>query len=191
MENKLTIISSTIFFNSLAMLWDPINSLSHLGLSHCSFVDMFNVIFLWLSVFIYNCAQFLLLLRFLCSCRELGLLSRCSAQASHCGGVSCWGGARASGYADSRGCGTWAQPSSYSFWSLDHRLSTCAHRLNCCTACGTFLDQGSNPGLLHWQVNSLPLSHQGKRLWFSFWILSSVFFMKIDLLSFLDVFLGI
>ena len=25
---------------------------------------------------------------------------------------------------------------------------------------GTFLTQGSNPGLLHWQVDSLPLSHQ-------------------------------
>ena len=28
-------------------------------------------------------------------------------------------------------------------------------------ACGIFLDQGSNPCLLHWQVYSLPLSHQG------------------------------
>ena len=28
-------------------------------------------------------------------------------------------------------------------------------------ACGIFLDQGSNPCLLHWQVDSLSLSHQG------------------------------
>ena len=28
-------------------------------------------------------------------------------------------------------------------------------------ACGIFLDQGSNLCLLHWQGNSLPLSHQG------------------------------
>ena len=28
-------------------------------------------------------------------------------------------------------------------------------------ACGIFLDQGSNTYLLHWQVDSLPLSHQG------------------------------
>ena len=27
-------------------------------------------------------------------------------------------------------------------------------------ACGIFLDQGSNPCLLYWQVDSLPLSHQ-------------------------------
>ena len=34
------------------------------------------------------------------------------------------------------------------------------HRLSCSTACGIFLDQGSNPCLLHWQADSLPLSHQ-------------------------------
>ena len=31
----------------------------------------------------------------------------------------------------------------------------------CSVACGVFLDRGSNPCLLHWQVDSLPLSHQG------------------------------
>ena len=34
------------------------------------------------------------------------------------------------------------------------------HRLSYCTACGIFLDQGSSPCLLYWQVDSLPLSHQ-------------------------------
>ena len=33
-----------------------------------------------------------------------------------------------------------------------------AHELSCSWI---FLDQGSNPCLLHWQVDSLPLSHQG------------------------------
>ena len=33
--------------------------------------------------------------------------------------------------------------------------------LCCSVACGIFLDQGSNPCLLHWQAGSLPLSHQG------------------------------
>ena len=32
---------------------------------------------------------------------------------------------------------------------------------NCSAACGIFLDQGSNPCLLHWQVDSLPLGQQG------------------------------
>ena len=36
-----------------------------------------------------------------------------------------------------------------------------AHRLSCSAACGFFLDQGSNPYPLHWQVDSLPLSHHG------------------------------
>ena len=34
-----------------------------------------------------------------------------------------------------------------------------AHGLSCSMACGIFPDQGSNPCLLHWQVDSLPLSH--------------------------------
>ena len=36
-----------------------------------------------------------------------------------------------------------------------------AHRLSCAVAHGIFPDQGSNPCLLHWQADSLPLSHQG------------------------------
>ena len=33
-------------------------------------------------------------------------------------------------------------------------------RLSCSTTHGTFLDQGLNPCLLHWEADSLPLSHQ-------------------------------
>ena len=36
-----------------------------------------------------------------------------------------------------------------------------AHGLSCSSACGIFVDQGLNPSLLHWQADSLPLSHQG------------------------------
>ena len=35
------------------------------------------------------------------------------------------------------------------------------HQLNCSLACELFPDQGLNPCLLHWQADSLPLSHQG------------------------------
>ena len=35
------------------------------------------------------------------------------------------------------------------------------HGLRYSTICGVFLDQGSNLCLLHWQVDSLPLSSQG------------------------------
>ena len=36
-----------------------------------------------------------------------------------------------------------------------------AQGLRCSVACGIFPDQGWNPHLLHWKVDSLPLSHQG------------------------------
>ena len=35
------------------------------------------------------------------------------------------------------------------------------HALSCFEACGIFPDQGWNPCLLHWQVDSYPLCHQG------------------------------
>ena len=35
------------------------------------------------------------------------------------------------------------------------------HGLSCPAACGTFPQQRRNPRLLHWQTDSLPLSHQG------------------------------
>ena len=44
-------------------------------------------------------------------------------------------------------------------------LIVVAHGLSCSAACEIFLpDQRSNPCLLHWQVDSLLLSHQGSRL---------------------------
>ena len=36
-----------------------------------------------------------------------------------------------------------------------------AYGLSCSTARGIFLDQRSNPCLLHWQADSFPPSHQG------------------------------
>jgi len=49
---------------------------------------------------------------------------------------------------------------------VEHRLyslspAVVAHRLSCPAACVIFPDQGSNPSPLHWQVDSLPLDHQG------------------------------
>ena len=46
--------------------------------------------------------------------------------------------------------------------ALEHRLSTViVHGLSCSEVCGIFSDQGLNLCLLYWQVDSLPLSHQG------------------------------
>ena len=39
--------------------------------------------------------------------------------------------------------------------------SALGHGLSCSAACGIFPDWGSNPCLLHWKADSLPLSHQG------------------------------
>ena len=42
------------------------------------------------------------------------------------------------------------------------------HRLSCSTAHGIFLDQGSNPCLLRWRADSLPLSYQGSPVGYCF-----------------------
>ena len=84
------------------------------------------------------------------SCRDLGLLSG-GAQASHQGGFFC---------CRARGSRAWA--SGHAAPRLKSIGSAVAiHRLSCSVACGIFPDQGWNPRLLHWQVNSLSLSHQG------------------------------
>ena len=46
--------------------------------------------------------------------------------------------------------------------ALEQRLNSCGALASLlCVVCGVFLDQGSNPCLLHWQADSLTLSHQG------------------------------
>ena len=97
-------------------------------------------------------------LRALSTCSEWGLLSSYGARASHFSGLTC--GTQALGLAGLSSCGTWAQlfgaPRLYSTRSI-----VVAHGLSCPSAHGIFLDQGLNFCLLHWQVDSLPLSHQG------------------------------
>ena len=103
-------------------------------------------------IFIFGCASSSLLHKLFSSCSDLGLLSSCGVQASRCSGFSC--------------CGTWA------LWLVD--FSSCgacglqrtgsvvvAHGLSYFLAWGIFPYQGSNSHLLHWQADSLPLSHQG------------------------------
>ena len=95
-------------------------------------------------VFIFGCAGSLLLPGFFSSWGEQRLLSGCGAWISHCSGVSC--------------CWAWA------LGCMDSVVV--AHRLSCSAACGILLDQGSNLCLLHWQADSLPLSHQGSPTYF-------------------------
>ena len=70
------------------------------------------------------------------SCGKQELLSGYDEQASYCSGLSCCG-------AQSLGL----------VGSVAVAVSP--------AACGTFPDQGSNPCPLHWQVDLLPLNHQG------------------------------
>ena len=55
--------------------------------------------------------------------------------------------------------------------------------LSCSETCGIFLDKGSNPCPLHWQVDSYPLHHQGspeETFFFSSnFIERKVFFLRI------------
>ena len=46
-------------------------------------------------------------------------------------------------------------------FSCGAQILVVAHRVSCSEACGIFPNQGSNLCLLHWQVDSLPLSRQG------------------------------
>ena len=46
--------------------------------------------------------------------------------------------------------------------ALGHRLIFALHGFSCSAACGLLPDQGLNLCLLHWQADSLPLSHQEK-----------------------------
>ena len=81
-----------------------------------------------------------------------GLFSRCGVQTSHGGGFSCCG-TRAPGHAGFSSCssrGTRTQ--AHSLWCMG--LADPRHVV-------IFPDRGSNPCLLHWQADSLPLSHQG------------------------------
>ena len=51
-----------------------------------------------------------------------------------------------------------------------------AHRCSCSVACGIILEQGSNQCLLHWQEDSLPLSHQGSPCNFLFFCSTLCYF---------------
>ena len=91
-------------------------------------------------------------------CSDKGLLSSCGAWASYWDGFTCCG-------AQALWCTGFSSAahgfSSFNFWDLEHRSIVVVHGLNCFTACGIFPDHGWNSCLLHWQVYSLPLSHQG------------------------------
>ena len=99
---------------------------------------------MFIYVFIYGCAGSLLLRGLFSSGSKWGLLSHCSAWASHCSGFSCGVQvsvlvARGLRSCDSRG-----------LWCV---CLVVAYRFSWPTACGIFLHQGWTPCLLNWQVD--------------------------------------
>ena len=100
----------------------------------------------------FDCAGSSFLRGLFSSCSEQGLLSNC-VEASRFDGFFCFQ-AWAVGHLDFSSCNTWAQ-------LLGHTSSS---------TCEVFLTQGLNPCLLHWQVDSLPRSHQGSPSWVSFYL---------------------
>ena len=87
------------------------------------------------------------------SCGEQWLLSSRGARVSRCGGFS-W--CRATGVFVAP---VFVAPRLQSTGSL-----VVVRGFSCSAACGIFLNQSSNPCLLHWHVDFLPLSHQGSPL---------------------------
>ena len=63
------------------------------------------------------------------------------------------------GHAGFCSCSAWAQQLQLS-GSGEQVQQLVEHGLSCSMVCGIFLDRGSNLCLLHWQVDSFPLSHQ-------------------------------
>ena len=80
--------------------------------------------------------------------------SRCGVRASPRGHVPrC--GARAPGCGGFSSCG---------FWALEHRRRSCGKQAQLLCGMWIFPDQGSNPCVLHWQADAIPLDHQGNPL---------------------------
>ena len=101
-----------------------------------------------------------LFLAVLSLCRCVGLLtaasrgsSSCSAQASHCRGIS-------SGALGFSSCSTWTRQFPLA-GSRAQAQYLWGNNLVAPRHVGSSPDQGSNPHPLHWQAHSYPLYHQG------------------------------
>ena len=104
-----------------------------------------------------GCAGSSLPSRHFFSCGEQWLLSSCGAWVSHCGGFSCAARALCTQALQLRCVGSVVVAPGLQSTGL----VLVAHEYSCSVACGVFPDQGSNPSLLHWQADALPLSYQG------------------------------
>ena len=112
---------------------------------------------LWLKKNQFVCVVSSLLHRLFSSWSKWGLLSSCGAGASEQGGPFCHG-------AQDRGrtgFSNWHVGSAVASWALGYTLNSCGAQTCPLQHTGSSQVQGSNPCLLHWQADSLLLSHQG------------------------------
>ena len=106
---------------------------------HTPYLFYFSLCWVFIAVVLFS------------SCSRWGPLSSCSALPFHCDDFS-YCRTQAPGCLGFSSCGTRAP---------EHRLSSCGAWAQLLCSMWILLVQGSNPCPLHWQVNSLPLSHQG------------------------------
>ena len=90
--------------------------------------------------------------------QELLTVARCRVQVSHRSGFPCRR-AQALGYRLQQLQPVGSVVAASRLWKTGS--VAVANELSCSAACGIFWDQGSNSCLLPWQMDSLPLSHQG------------------------------
>ena len=129
-------------FNSIEILRESLSSFKCPCFLNAR-ISFLNFIYLFLT------AGSFLLRGLFSSCAKRVLSSRI-ASASHCSGFP--------------SCRAWALSSWASAVAAPRLQSTgsvvATHGLSCSMRCGTFSDQELNPCVLHWQTDSLPLSHQ-------------------------------
>ena len=117
-----------------------------LHLSEPSFLFL-KIVYLFLAMLHLHCHK-----GFFSSCSESGLLSSFGALASHCRAQTL---DMQASVAAARGLSSYGSQGSTGSIVV-------AHEFGRSMACGIFLHQGLDSCLLHWQVGSLPLSHQGR-----------------------------
>ena len=133
---------------------------------HLGFTENFGEPhFVFILLLISGCAGSSVLRGLFSSCSGRRLLSSCGVWGSHRGGFL-YCGARAAGSAAFSNC------NSQALW---HRLIVAEHRLSAPWHVGSSWTRDQTR-LLHWQADSLPLSHQGSPWKFSFMIHCSIDF---------------
>ena len=138
----------------LFKLWFSPDSYPRVGL-------LDHMVVLSFFLFFFGCARSLLLCRIFSSCGSYFLVVVHELLIPGASLVACRALALGLQY-------LWRVGSVFMALGLQSRGSIVVScELICCSACGSFLDQGLNPCLLHWLADSLPLSHQGSPM-FSF-----------------------